>query len=337
MIAETAQQLRRRLRAMGLSNSAINAAWPSWWSRDAETSSAARADLRFSLARNLGLDPRSLLAVETEPRFVWDGSAARFKNLVTDNQAERDAITSYGKAVATLLLAAVPSATATEQWTAADFRHALLGSQTPFIRLSDLLALAWSLGIPVAHLRVFPGPHKRMAAMTIRVRDRHAILLGKDSKYPAPVGFYLAHEVGHVALGHLERSEAIVDFEQDLPRITHDDPEETAADEFALELLTGERRPQILPATGHASGRELARVALAAGPELRIEPGTLALGFGYSTSRWKTANAALKYIYAEAKPVWKEVNSVAVRQLKWDLLPQDTIEYLQSVLGLERE
>ncbi len=36
--------------------------------------------------------------------------------------------------------------------------------------------------------------------MAVRVGDRSSVLLGKDSSYPATIAFYLAHELGHIAL-----------------------------------------------------------------------------------------------------------------------------------------
>src|SRR4051794_15887231 len=67
---ESAGDLRLRLRRLGLSDDAISAAWPQWWSADAEASPSARAELRFGIARRLGLDPRSLLGEQDEPRFL---------------------------------------------------------------------------------------------------------------------------------------------------------------------------------------------------------------------------------------------------------------------------
>ena len=61
-------------------------------------------------------------------------------------------------------------------------------------------------------LRIFPLKNKAMHAMVVRVRGRYAILLGRDATYPAPVAFTLAHELGHVLLGHLGDAPALVDL-----------------------------------------------------------------------------------------------------------------------------
>lgn len=82
-----ASALRRRLRQAGLSDPAINAAWPAWWSDAATVSRSARVELRFALARNLGLSPKSLLGDRVE--FVWKDEA-RFKHLLVKGGATVD-------------------------------------------------------------------------------------------------------------------------------------------------------------------------------------------------------------------------------------------------------
>jgi hypothetical protein len=215
---------------------------------------------------------------------------------------------------------------------ARDIRSALIEGR-PYVGLADLLALGWSLGIPIVHLRVFPWQQKRMAAMAVQLGARGAILLGRDAEYPAQIAFYIAHEFAHLALGHIEAGQSIVDLETSSLSETEADPEENAADRYALELLTGQDSPVVVSGTGSASAKSLAEAALNASGELQVEPGTLALCFGYSTNQWPVANAALRYIYSAPKPVWREVNSVAREQLELDQIPDDAQTYLEAVLG----
>jgi len=331
---DSAGRLRARLRQLGLSDAAIRAAWPRWWSEEADASSSARADLWFSVARRLGLDPRSLFD-EGSLRFLWR-EEARFKHLSGEGDVERAGITSFGRAVASLLVAATPSSSATIRGVSAQtLRQELLGEDQPFVRLLDLLATSWGVAVPVAHLRVFPWPQKRMAAMTVSVGEHYAILLGKDSLYPAPISFYLAHELGHIALGHVASDRFIVDLEHTSLSLATDDDEEQAADQFALEVLTGEPDLTVLPDElgARPSAGELARIALEAATALRIEPGVLAQCFGFSTGNWETATGALKAIYSEAMPVWQEVNDLALDELRVNQLSADSVDFLASVLG----
>lgn len=331
-----AERFTRRLKALGLSDPAIEAAWPDWWSDVADPSPSAKLDLRFSVARNLGLDPRSLVDEEGLPRFVWKGEA-RFKHLSGETEVELAAISSFGRALASLLISASNQGQyAVSGATASELRDAILKSQN-YVRLVDLLSLSWAAGIPVIHLRVYPASHKRMAAMSVGFEDRSSILLARDSMYPPHIAFYMAHELGHIALGHVRHHTSIVDMDSAQLATATDDPEEAAADQFALELLTGRIDPLVMPASGNYNAPGLADAVLRAAENLRIEPGTLALCFGYSTRNWAVVNSAMKFIYADAKPVWSEVNRLAVSELDLNQVPTDSRSYLSAVMGSPKQ
>ena len=211
----------------------------------------------------------------------------------------------------------------------------MLASGRPFVGLENLLALSWSAGVPVVHLRIFPWPQKRMAAMTVRVGERSVVLLAKDAVYPAWIAFYLAHELAHIALDHIEADEALVDLDDDQPLTENGDDEERSADTWALELLTGRTSPNVLPTGAAASARALAYAAQSSAHGLGIEPGTLALCFGYSTGEWAVANGSLKAIYSKPAPVWRAINSVARSQLALSACPPEASDFLFKVLELD--
>jgi hypothetical protein len=329
---QTAKRLRTKLRKFGLTSASIDAAWPEWWSADADASPSAQTELRFSLARKLGLDPRSLLDDAEGPRFIWRDEA-RFKHLTRVTDLDKGAITSFAKAIGAILAGAVPDSFSAPL-DAETLRSAILRN-APYVRLLDLLSTSWALGIPVAHLRLFPRKQKRMAAVTVSVGGRFVILLAKDSSFPPWTAFHLAHELGHIAHGHLRPDEVIVDFESDIPAVN--DAEEVEADQYSLTLLTGSPTPRVMPGTDRYTARGLAAAALAASQEVGIEPGVLALCFGYATSNWRTANAAVKHIYSGPKAVWQEINRIAWRQIQVDRLPQDQLHFLRAVLGIPEE
>jgi len=322
-----AKALRKELRDAGYSEQAINAAWPTWWSDEAATSSSARAELRFVMSRHLGLAPKSLLGERVE--FVWSDQA-RFKNLTKRDQASRNALASFGVAVGRLLLRATPVDRSLDGITAGQLRHAIL-TRRRFVDLVGLVSTCWALGVPVIHLRVFPLPAKAMRAMVINANGRHAILLGRDAIYPAPIAFTLAHEMGHAALGHAANGQAVVDDGD--PVHGCDDREEQEADAYGLELLTGSPQPEITLSTSRPSAQSLAEECLEHGPTNGIEPGTLALCVGHLNGDWKTANAALRHVYTDTSPVWSAVNKTAAQELDWGSLSPDSIAYLQALLG----
>jgi hypothetical protein len=329
-LADDGKKLRRSLQKLGLSDPAISAAWPGWWSDDAENSASARAELRFSLARKLGLDPRSLLD-DQEPQFVWRDEG-KFKRLSAESAAERAAISSYGASLARVLIDGAGAGYSIEGLTAKQLRDSILGTQR-FVRLVDLLGLCWGLGVPVIHLRVFPLSAKRMCAMTARADSRYAILLGKDADYPAPIAYYLAHEIGHAALGHLRDNPTLVDLEDPLEGSRDADDEEVAADRYALELLTGTPEPAVESTARRFTARQLAESVVRTSDSVRIEPGTLALCFGHTTGQWPKTYAAMRRIYANKQPAWLEVNRVAARQLNWAEISSEMEPFLRAVMG----
>ncbi|MBA2679385.1 MAG: ImmA/IrrE family metallo-endopeptidase [Ktedonobacteraceae bacterium] len=294
---------------------------------------SARLEARFSVARKLGIDARSVVDEEGEPRFIWRDEG-RFKHLTVESELEQAAISSYGRSLATLLIKGThPPEYSLPHTTASALRHSILRSQV-YVRLQDVIAIAWAAGIPVAHLRVFPAERKRMAAMAVGAGNSHAILLARDSMYPPHIAFYLCHELGHIALGHVHKDRAIVDMDSQQLSIESQDEEEAAADRFALELLTGDPDLRVLPSGRDYNAPGLARAVLEASRALQTEPGTLALCFGYSTQNWAVANSSMRFIYSNASPVWESVNSVAVSQLLTDELPSDARTFLEAVLGM---
>lgn len=326
-----AKTLRRNLRSFGFTDAAISAAWPSWWSEEAESSMSANTELRFSLARKLGLDPRTLLA-DDEPRFVWYDET-KFKRLSTEDEHERSAISAFGTSVSRAVISGTRPGPPIPDFSAIQLRESILKSQ-PFVRLVDLLGFCWAMGIPVIHLRVFPLSAKRMCAMAVRVAGRFAILLSKDAQYPAPAAYYVAHEIGHIALGHVSAAGAVVDLQDPLEGIKVTDPEEKEADAYALSLLTGSSQPEIKTEALRFTARMLASSLFETSKELRVEPGTLALCFGHSTGDWSKANAAMKLIYSKPRPVWAEVNKVADTQLSWPDISDDMAMFIRAIMGI---
>ena len=326
-----AQRFKVRLaKATGLTDSVISAAWPDWWSDAADASPSAQAELRFTLARKLGLDPRSLLAEEA-PRFLWN-EAAKYKNFSGDNDKDRPAITSFGASIGRMLIKGVPNYQPIEGTSAATIRSSILANQ-PFIRLEHILAMTWGIGVPTVHLRVYPLSAKRMCAMAVRTRERASILLARDSQYPASIAFHLAHEVGHVALGHVEEDSALVDMEYPGQSQENADDEELAADRYALELLTGDPDFTVEKLGQGRSARQLAQEALKIGPANHIEPGTLALCYGHITQEWPTVQAAMAHIYDNPIPAWSITNQIAAREIRWDLIGDENASFLHAVLG----
>ncbi len=325
--------LRRELRKAGLANRAIDAVWPEWWSSDAETSLSATTELRYTVARRLGISPGSLF--DGPPKFVWRDEA-KFKNLGSTSKAEQFVLTSFGVAAGRALISAAPPPLALLPASSAELRRGILESE-PYVGLTDLVATCWGLGIPIAKTDVYPLQQKRMAAVSVRLGERYAILIGRESKFPAWIAFILAHEIGHIVSGHIADSVALLEVEDPLQMNNRDD-EELEADRFALSLLTGEEDRVVMPNVQEYSARQVADAVLRTGPAEKIDPGVLALCLAYSTKRWQQSVGALKMIEGQEFPedVGVRLNRIADAQIDWDSLTSERADYLQKILGIKR-
>lgn len=191
------------------------------------------------------------------------------------------------------------------------------------VGFGDVLVLCWSLGVPVLHLRVFPGQTKGITAMAVRLGSRHAILVARESGVPAQYMFHIAHELGHIALGHLKNTTAIIDADSEDPANANDalinDEEEHQADCFAQVLLTGVENfnvSRMLTATSAAgTAKELANHAVRVGADLKIDPGHVLMSFGNATKEWPLAMAAARQIPDQDATPSSLVNKVLWSQL----------------------
>lgn len=323
-----ADSLRNELRAAGLSRAAVDAAWPDWWSDQAEASVSARTELRLAVARNLGLAPKALVGERVD--FVWR-NRARFKHLRAEDEVPLAALNSFGVSVGRSLIEATERNGDMVGLSAGDLRALLLNMGIP--DLPGLLTVCWAIGVPVAHLRVWPLAQKAMHAMVVGQKERHAILFSREASYPAMVAFTLAHEIGHIALGHVPADDVLVDAEDPAGVADHDD-EETAADRYALEVLLGDADREILTDFDTFNHAELADAVLGASPRYGIDPGTLALAVAYRRNAWPVAMAAMKLIQPKPLVVWDLVNNVARAQLDLARLGSDSAVFIERALGI---
>jgi hypothetical protein len=325
-----ATKLEEKLVRSGLSRDAIRAAWPAWWSDDAVASVSAFNDLKFSLSRKLGIAPTSMFD-EGDAVFIWHGNA-KFKGLGVQTDLEHQALVGYAIAVSKLVFACsnFPPDRKLQQ-TAPDALRSAILEVTPFVGLSQLLGLAYSMGIPVLYLRVFPLESKRMTAMSVKFDNRHLILIGRNPRHSAWLSFYVAHELAHILMGHLGESGALVDAEINGEQA---DEEELQADQFALTLLTGRSSPEFELNRPPRTATELANAVQKAGEATRIYPGTLALCYGFVSKDWDHANGALKRLYGEGQDLSHAVNVAATQYLDFSQLTEDNSVFLSTVLGL---
>ena len=143
--------------------------------------------------------------------------------------------------------------------------------------------------------------------------------------------FDLAHELGHITLGHVTAEQAMVDKKIDAEA---DDEVEGAANRFAMELLTGDPECKIVPRGRNLNGDELAKAAILYAEKNHIDPLHIVLNYGYSKKHWGAAHAAIKQISKDTSITDQDTLRIALLELlALDELNDDDYTLLQIHLN----
>jgi len=323
------KSLYQRLREVGFTKPYITsvAALPWWWDDSLAENPAGYAQCLVSLSRHLGIDLESMQK-DTGPLRLKNFGICKFKKRAGTTEAELQ----LSRVIATLAAAAIETPYRPVP-SAADLRLSIL-EKAPWVGFEQLLDYCWSAGIPVLHVNRFPPDAKRPEGFTLRIAGRPVIVLCRDEKHPSWQLFILAHELGHIASGHIPEDGALFD---EKVQGNEPDAEETEADRYALELLTGKGTTSI-----GASGRwpnmtELARLATEFGRRNSVDPGHVALNYGHSmtgSNFFPVARGALKLIHPGVNAI-DLVREKLAEKLDWERLPEDSSEFLMRMTRQE--
>lgn len=177
-----------------------------------------------------------------------------------------------------------------------EMRHQVAGEQDE-ITLESLLRWAWQVGISV-----IPMHGKGVFSAAVWAIENSPTVILKDSRDVVAYWLFdLAHELGHIALGHITCM-GLVDVEPPTLRSTSDDIEAEAT-RFALDLLMPHHDALMREVRRRAQGNHLlfkGAVASAASQH-RISPGLLGMVSAYELTevgeykdRWGSATNLAK-------------------------------------------
>jgi hypothetical protein len=301
---------------------------PEWWNDEAALNPTGYAEALGYVARHLRLDLGKLQNEDAPLGFV-PLPKAKFKLRRDTTQAQVFPTAALAfRAVRTALdafngtLEPIPS-------TASETRKQILSSSQSYISLNNLLDWCWQKGLPVVHVSSLPktAKVKKMDGIAVNDDGRFAIALCSGHRQSAWLLFHLAHELGHISLGHV--SEPGVLFDQD----TRDDKQDSEKDatQFALELVNGSagvsfKAPRWLRA------RDLASAARDAGRQFGVDPGAVALNYAWNSEeqQFAAANAALGLLEPDADAP-ALVRQKMLDHLDLSLLPEETAAWLLRI------
>lgn len=326
------KRLFSRLRRAGYSSAFLNSALPDWWEPDVESEPGLLDELKVDLARRLGLSISALLnADDIRPQLPMGVKFKRAQRIGTEVD---EPFVAYCTTLARTIAASMFE---TSRLPDADSQkerfHILEASNAKWISLNALLRHCWEeLNIPVVSVRNIPTNVRGLDAVTFNINQRYIILTAKETKPHAWLAFIIAHELGHIALGHIGDEEVIADHPVIGVEATGEgDNEEELANRYALELLGDDVQFVI----GGRSGIPDLESAMEAGKDARVDPGHLILRYARGSGNWEGAQIALRSLHRSSKQpdAPQFINSIARQLLSLQNVAEDARENVLRAMG----
>lgn len=319
----------KRLEHAGLERRWVKkTALPDWWEDAIARNPAGYAEALAILADHLSLNLSELFDPNSE---LHCAPALPVRNKARQGTRDEDLLWAQSVCgrVVQIACAAMVVPPSPLPDTAAEVRR-FIGKDYHPVHLSALLDYCWSVGIPVLHAQHLPQRGRKPDGMAVRVGDRYAIVLSKNSCYSAWQLFILAHELGHIVHGHLRENGFIVDDDNWSP---DHEQEERQADDFAVELLTGATDTAYESHTP-LTARELAGAARYTSVKQRVDAGVVVLNYARRTENWGAGVAALKILEPDANAI-SAIQAKGRKRLNLDLLSDESRDFLFRVTGIE--
>jgi hypothetical protein len=288
--ARSVSNLLRRLSRAGFKRNFVRPAiFPDWWKDSLDADSSLLPDIELRVARFLGLplaavrDPAHALVAPTGPITVLRRSpnvdVDRLRPAIHAARRVAEAVVRSMNGRSVGQLPAKPE----------DWRRMLVRGKTP-VTLETLLTDLWARGIPVIPMECLPSPaFQGMAAV---ITGRPVVVIGQKHDMPSRVGFFVAHEAGHIANGDCENGRRAIVDEDELG--LDSSAMEKRADRYALCVQLGEGAGSSL------NGDEfdkLAERAYAIEQETGAEAGALLFRWARENNDFMTASRAVGALY----------------------------------------
>lgn len=302
---------------------------PSWWEDELEQEPVAVLEGIGHIAKRLHVDLSSLLTEEQTAQFKADLPHTKFKYHRQQQGSDvPDVSYQLASRVAELVADGVTPAYVPIPESVTEIRQAILKNHST-ITLESLLDYCWQQGVAVVHFADYPKNARKITGMVQWQCDQPVIVLSSNKTEPAWLAFHLAHELGHLALGHVQEGVLI---DEKINNQQSDDLEETDANNFAVRLIINNCdrwfRYQII-----RNNRQLkARIDEVIRSKSDIDPCALAFNYAWHTKNYGFAIEAAKK-FDSSSDGHETINQFLAQHLDWENLGVDNADQLESILG----
>lgn len=325
-------EIYNKIRSAGISSALIKRAiLPSWWKNEDRECAAACQSAYLEIAAKLGISYGELINIALPLNLNASLQRVAFK---TGNKNKNISELTASAHMGVRLAQIIATAYAESEWfvpfkpfNVEKCRQAILTGAS-WVAFSSLLNFCWSSGIPVVYWNGEAG--EKFDGISTCIDDIPVIILG-SAKNTAWTTFHLAHELGHIMLGHLVDTPLNFDskIEEDC---TGNSALEIAATEFGKKLLQGEQNLSAVKMS--ISPEELKRLAVT----WRVSPATILLRSCWISKKegdFKRLNARLSRMKSVV-PTKQKVNELLQTKIghEFDSILADwQRDFLDSLLG----
>lgn len=323
-------QIYSKVSRAGFNLAYIRKLLPEWWDDRLADTPSGRQYARLHLARMLSILPESLKDGSEDICFNFGGNH-KYKHRQGVTVDELDVATAVAYSAAGIVASNFKTSyNPSIQLNAEDIRAQIL-TNDPWVSLDNLISFCHSIGIPVIFLKSFPMGSKKMAGLALKSKGRPVIVLTQPREYGFML-FDLAHELGHIAKGHLNEENGQCHVDAKIEKATTD-ATELEANEFAFEVLSGQKALRIGPTRRGLNTLELARAASAYGTQNRIDPTHIALNYGFAQKRFPVAVGAVKLLCDGKISDQDFVRTMMKDGLDLENIQEDDLKVLENLIG----
>ncbi len=326
----TMSALYKKLTTLGFNKKYIREyGLPNWWDDELNDKPFAVLEGAGYIADNFNIDLKSLLVPEEEVKFN-PLPHTKFKQHNSKNKEHPHVAQTLASRVAEVISYGTNIEYNNLPNNAQTIREEILSNHKT-VNLESLLDYCWSKGIAVGYVNNFPKKIKKFVGMIQWQEDYPIIILSANNTHRAKFTFDLAHELGHLALGHL-REGILID--ESLEFNSNND-EEKQANQFAVHLLL-DKYDNYLGNNKFKNAENLTQYVIKfVIPKLpNIEPDAIILNYGWHNKNcFGLAMAALKILKVSTDGQTL-INNYLADQLDWDRFSDENYEYLERALGV---
>ncbi|PUE59353.1 hypothetical protein B9Z44_07090 [Limnohabitans curvus] len=315
------QSLYSQLHSLGVSTFFARKAFPSWWEDSIASTDSGLQQAQIYLSKAFNLDIRSF----DEKRIEFRQTQRKFK--LSRNVSEKEVSLSahYATGIARVVLFSIENQTPVPQEPLELRSECLTNGDS--VNLTTLLQWCSAANIPVMHVDDLPG--KKMTGLVVRESGKYAIILSRKG-CQSEMLFWLAHELGHIACGHLNQDGFFAD--EKIGNNAEDD-DEKQADKYGVLLLNGAEKKYTVKSLMPA--KQLAVAATSMGESSQVDPGHILLNFGHHSNQFKLAKAALNELHQTSEAAIKEVNGTFFNWFTEGPISEDQLEIIQKACSYQ--